>query len=386
MIVTGFLGAGKTTLLNRLLLDARLARAVVFINEFGDIGLDHLFVKKIDDDMILMASGCLCCTIRGELIDALENLLRERDNGRLGEFDRVIIETTGLADPAPILHTFMSHPYLLLRFRLDGVVTVVDAINGAETLENYPEALKQAAIADRLVVSKSDLINSEDLRHRRERLFTRLAKLNPTARLLDNSHDFDVKNLLDAGLFDPSTKSPQVANWLNIEKLLLERRSPGQGESIACGHDHVHEHDEVHAHAVENERAEINRHGEAIRSFCLVSESALALSACNLFLEMLRSAHGPNLLRIKGVIALADDLSRPLVIHGVQHIFHPPVRLESWPDSDHRTRIVFIVKDLDPNFVEGLYSAFAGQIAVGAADAQALATNPLKPSLDGLLR
>ena len=355
-VVTGFLGAGKTSLLNRLLRDPALAKSVVLINEFGEIGLDHLFVEKIDGDMVMMASGCLCCTIRGDLIDSLEDLLRRRDNGRMRDFDRVIIETTGLADPAPVLHTIMSHPYLLLRFRVDGVVTVVDAVNGAATLDAFPEAVKQAAVADRLVLTKTDLIGSEPQRRELARLQDRLARLNPTARLLDHAENWDAAHLLDAGLYNPATKTPDVARWLNAE---------------AFEPDHGHHHD--------------HRHDESIQSFCLVSEAPLALSACDLFLEMLRAAHGPNLLRVKGVIALADDARRPLVIHGVQHVFHPPVRLDGWPDSDHRTRIVFIVKDLDPPFIEGLYAAFSGEVRLDAPDAQALAANPLNPRPGGLL-
>ena len=365
-IVTGFLGAGKTSLLNRLLRDPALAKSVVLINEFGEIGLDHLFVEKIDGDMVTMASGCLCCTIRGDLIDSLEDLLRRRDNSRMRDFDRVIIETTGLADPAPVLHTIMSHPYLLLRFRLDGVVTVVDAVNGAATLDAFPEAVKQAAVADRLVLTKTDLIGSEPRRRELARLLDRLARLNPTARLLDHAETWDAAHLLDAGLYNPATKAPDVARWLNAEALI----EPDHG------HGHGHSHDAG---------VDGNRHDESIRSFCLVSETPLPLSACDLFLEMLRGAHGPNLLRVKGVIALADDAQRPLVIHGVQHVFHPPVRLDAWPDSDHRTRIVFIVKDLHPLLIEGLYAAFAGQVRVDAPDAQALARNPLNPRLGGLL-
>jgi G3E family GTPase len=356
-VVTGFLGAGKTSLLNRLLRDPALAKSVVLINEFGEIGLDHLFVEKIDGDMVMMASGCLCCTIRGDLIDSLEDLLRRRDNGRMRDFDRVIIETTGLADPAPVLHTIMSHPYLLLRFRLDGVVTVVDAVNGAATLDAFPEAVKQAAVGDRLVLTKTDLMVTEPQRQDLARLLERLARLNPTARLLDHVEDCDAAHLLDAGLYNPASKTPDVARWLNAEAL------------IEPDHGHHHGH----------------RHDEAVRSFCLVSEAPLPLSGCDLFLEMLRAAHGPNLLRVKGVIALADDAQRPLVIHGVQHVFHPPVRLDAWPDSDHRTRIIFIVKDLDPRFIEGLYAAFSGEVRLDAPDAQALAANPLSPRPGGLL-
>ena len=382
-IVTGFLGAGKTTLLNRLLRDPALAKAVVLINEFGEIGLDHLLIEKIDNEMVLMSSGCLCCTIRGDLVDSLENLLRRRDNGRIGDFDRVIIETTGLADPAPVLQTIMSHPYLLMRFRLDGVVTVIDSLNGLGTLETYPEAVKQAAVADRLVISKTDLVQSNDQWQALTDLRARLNSLNPTATLLENVESLDVAHLLEAGLYNPLTKSPYVARWLNAERLFAPAAGAAEGASAPSAHGHVHDRVEDHSHV--HSLSDVNRHGESIRAFCLVNEAPLPLSACDLFLEMLRIAHGPNLLRVKGVIALDDDLSRPLVIHGVQHVFHPPVRLEAWPDADHRTRIVFIVKDLNPLFLEGLYAAFAGQIRIDGADAQALTANPLKPSLGGLL-
>jgi G3E family GTPase len=376
-IITGFLGAGKTTVLNRLLRDPALANAVVLINEFGEIGLDHLFVEKIDGDMIMMASGCLCCTIRGDLIDALENLLRRRDNGRIRAFDRLIIETTGLADPVPVLQTIMSHPYLLLRFRLDGVVTIVDAINGEATMDTYSEALKQIAVADRLVLSKVDLIQSEAQKIGLARLRARLAATNPTARLLDNSAILETKYLLDAGLYNPVTKSSDVSRWLNAERLIEKAESSEKASAISSGHEH--------AHGSPHSKADLNRHGESIRAFCLVSDTPLAPAACDFFLEILRGAHGPNLLRVKGVIALADDRSRPLVIHGVQHIFHPPVRLDAWPDSDQRTRIVFIVKDLSAHFVEGLYAAFAGQMRMDAPDAQALTSSPLKPNSGGFL-
>jgi len=380
-IVTGFLGAGKTTLLNRLLRDPALANAVVLINEFGEIGLDHLLIEKIDNEMVLMSSGCLCCTIRGDLVDSLENLLRRRDNSRIRDFDRIIIETTGLADPAPVLQTIMSHPYLLMRFRLDGVVTVIDALNGLGTLRVYPEAVKQAAVADRLVISKMDLVQNNDQRQALIDLRARLKSLNPTARLLEHIESLDVAHLLDAGLYNPLTKSSDVARWLNAEQLIAPATAAAEdaGDSGAHAHDRADDHSHVHS------ASDVNRHGESIRAFCLVSEAPLPLSAYDLFLEMLRIAHGPNLLRVKGIIALADDSTRPLVIHGVQHVFHPPVRLDAWPDADHRTRIVFVVKDLNPLLVEGLYAAFAGQVRIDSADAQALTANPLKSSLGGLL-
>ena len=159
-VLTGFLGAGKTTLLNRLLKDPALADTAVIINEFGEIGLDHLLVEQVDDGVVLLSTGCLCCTMRGDLVEALERLTRNLDNGRAA-FSRVVIETTGLADPAPVLHTTMVHPYLVLRYRLDGVIAVVDAVNGADTLERHPEAVKQAAVADRIVLTKTDLVGAD---------------------------------------------------------------------------------------------------------------------------------------------------------------------------------------------------------------------------------
>jgi len=359
-VLTGFLGAGKTTLLNRLLAAPELSDTLVLINEFGDVGLDHLFVERIDGDMIVMSSGCVCCTIRGDLVATLEDLLRKRDNDRIAPFRRVVLETTGLADPAPVLHAIMYHPYLMLRYRLDGVVTLVDAVNGEATLDAHEEAVKQAAVADRLVVTKTDLPEGAA---RLPNLLERLKRLNPGARILLSAQGEATPDaILDCGLYDPTGKIPRVAQWLNAQSV----------EAAHDGHDHHHDHD-------------VNRHDDHIRSFCLSSEAPLAPAAFDMFLDLLRQAHGPRLLRVKGIVALSDDPSRPVVIHGVQHVFHPPHRLDAWPDADHRTRIVFIVKDLDESFVTGLYSAFAGTPAIGAPDAAALTDNPLAPRRGGLL-
>jgi G3E family GTPase len=183
-VLTGFLGTGKSTLLNRLLKDPALKEAAVIINEFGEIGLDHLLVEHVEDGVMLLSTGCLCCTVRGDLVNTLEKLLRGLDNGRMN-FNRVIIETTGLADPAPVLHTAMVHPYLVMRFRLDGVVTVVDAVNGAATLEAHTEALKQVAVADRIVLTKTDLVDTPERRDAQARLLARLAALNPAAPVIE---------------------------------------------------------------------------------------------------------------------------------------------------------------------------------------------------------
>jgi G3E family GTPase len=368
-ILTGFLGAGKTTLLNQLLRAPELSDSLVLINEFGEIGLDHLFVEKVDGNVVVMASGCLCCTIRGDLVSTLEDLLRKRDNNRIAPFNRVIIETTGLADPAPVLHTIMYHPYFMLRFRLDGVITLVDAVNGTATLDHHPEAVKQAAVADRLVISKSDLLPADDAGL--AALHSRLKALNPTAIQLDAARgEATPAALFNIGLYDPDKKTPDVRRWLNAEAL------DDHAHAHHDDHDHF-EHDHAHAH-------DVNRHDARIRAFALCHAAPVPPAMVDMFLELLRSAHGTHLLRVKGIVALNDDPTRPLVIHGVQHIFHPPARLDAWPDDDHTTRIVFILHDMEPSFIQGMWNAFVG-VAADTPDAAALTQNPLKISSGGLL-
>ncbi len=375
-ILTGFLGAGKTTLLNRLLAAPEFSDTLVLINEFGEIGLDHLFIERVEGDMVMMSSGCICCSIRGELVTTLEDLLKRLDNGRIRPFRRVVLETTGLADPAPILHTIMNHPYLVLRFRLDGVVTVVDAVNGESTLDAHEEAVKQAAVADRIVLTKTDLPVGEA---REASLRARLAALNPGARLVDAAKgEATPQALLDCGLYDAAAKTPRVREWLNAEKV----------EAAEHDHDHEHGHDHDHGHRhhhPQDHGHDVNRHDDHIRAFCLTGDTPFTPASFDIFLDLLRHTHGPRLLRVKGIVALADDPSRPVVIHGVQHVFHPPHRLDAWPDADRRTRIVFIVKDLDRKFVEGLYAALIHRPAVDTPDAEALSNNPLAPRPGGLL-
>ena len=339
-VLTGFLGAGKTTLLNRLLRDPALADTVVIVNEFGEIGLDHLLIETVDEDMILLGAGCLCCTVRGDLIATLEDLLRKRDNGRIGAFRRVVIETTGLADPAPILHALIYHPYLVLRFRLQAVVTVVDAVTGTATLDAHPEALRQAAIADRIVLTKTDLADDT------AGIRARLAALNPVAPVVAPNAPVDA---LLGGLFGLDGKGADVRAWL--------------GDEAAAQADHTH--------------TDVNRHDASIQAVCLTSAAPVPRAAFEMFMDLLRSGHGPKLLRLKGLVALADDPERPIVVHGVQHVFHAPLTLPSWPDPDHTSRLVLILRDLDPAFVERLWDAFLGRPRIDAPDATALANNPL---------
>ena len=372
-VLTGFLGAGKTTLLNRLLRDPALSDTVVIVNEFGEIGLDHLLVETVDEGMILLAAGCLCCTVRGDLIATLEDLLRRRDNGRIPPFRRVIVETTGLADPAPILHAVLYHPYLSLRYALAAVVTVVDAVNGAPTLDAHLEAVKQAAVADRLVLTKTDLAEPAAV----AALKARLAALNPAAGIVEAvSGQAPAAVLAGEGLFGLDGKLADVRAWLSAEAVEeAEKRS----HEAAHHHDHEagsgargHCHDGAPHH-----RHDPNRHDARIRAFSVVSEEPIRSGAFDLFLDLLRSAHGPKLLRVKGLVRLAEDPERPVVIHGVQHVFHVPAVLPRWPDDDRRSRLVFIVQDLEPSFVERLWHAFLGHPAVDQPDAAALSDNPL---------
>ncbi len=354
-VLTGFLGAGKTTLLNRLLADPAMEGTVVVINEFGEIGLDHLFVEAKGENTVLLSSGCLCCTVRGELVSTLEDLLRDRDNGRLA-FRRVVVETTGLADPAPVLQSVLSHPYLALRFTVDTVVTLVDAVNGEGTLDEHVEAVKQAAVADVLVLTKSDLPAGAAAAPSSAK---RLRALNPHAPLLDAAKGEATPAALFGRGFDPTRKIADVSGWL-----------AAAAEDDHSGHDHPLPGDG-------QDKADPNRHDAHIRAFSLVSDRPVRGAALELFLDLLRSAHGPNLLRVKGLVALEDPADRPLLLHGVQHVFHPPVLLPAWPDTDRRTRLVFITRDLDEAFVRGLWDALSGVPRVDAPDAAALADNPL---------
>ena len=352
-VLTGFLGAGKTSLLNRLLKDQALAGTAVLINEFGEIGLDHLLVEKISDDLVLLPSGCVCCTMRGDLIDALERLLRDLDNRRV-DLKRVVLETTGLADPAPVLHTVMVHPYLVMRYRLDGVVTVVDAINGLATIDQHPEAMKQAAAADRLALAKTDLLDTPERRATAAQLTARLERLNPAAPILDiAAGEARADRLINCGLYDPDSKVPDVRRWLAEEAYAAS----------ADAHAHGHHH----------------RGEERIRSLALASDRALPAASFDMFLDFLRGLHGPNLLRVKGIVKIAEAPDQPVVIHGVQHVFHPPTSLPAWPDDDRRTRLVFILCDLDPRAIKDLFDAFLGTGAIDRPDRAALLDNPLVP-------
>ena len=356
-ILTGFLGAGKTTLLNFLLKDPFLGNAAVIINEFGDTGIDHLLVERADENVIEMASGCLCCTIRGDLIDTIHDLLARRGRGEVKRFDRIVIETTGLADPAPMLHSVMSEPGLLEACRLEGVITVVDAFNGMATLDAHQEAVKQVAVADRVVLTKIDLLEGREGEDMLFAIIARLRKLNPAARMLStHRNEATAERLFTMGLFDPAKKTADVQKWLAAEAYETGEKRGRRHRH----HGHDHEHGEHHHHN------DVSRHDDHIRSFSFSEANAISPQGLELFMELLKSYHGANMLRMKGIVKVSDDPARPVVLHGVQHVFHPPVRLPAWPDADERTRLVFIVKDIEKRMIEELFRAFTDQISGGA--------------------
>lgn len=318
-LLTGFLGSGKTTVLNHLVRQPQLRRALVIINEFGAIGLDHDLVVDVPEDIVVeMTSGCLCCTIRGDIARTLHDVTwRFARAGKLW-FNRVVVETTGLADPAPILHTLMTDQLITANYRLDGIITTVDAVNGAATLDRQPEAVKQAAVADRLLLTKTDLASPEAI----ATLTRRLRDLNPATPLLraDNGR-VDPAALFDAGLYNPQTKSLDVQRWLNAD-----------------AHDHAaHSHSAFH---------DINRHGDHVRAICLTIDKPLPGYALEDWLALLLHMRGEDILRVKGLVNV-EEMTGPVVLHGVQHIFHPPVILDKWPSQDRRSRLVFIVRNID---------------------------------------
>ena len=325
-ILTGYLGSGKTTLLARLLKAPAFARTAVIINEFGEIGLDHDLVSASSESLIELTTGCICCAVRGDLANTLADLLARRDAGTVPLFERVVIETSGLADPAPILQLLMTDKGLSSRLALSGVVATVDAVNGLATLNREPEAAKQAAVADRLLITKADLADGVPAD-----LAARLQALNPTAPMQESRFgDFDPELLFDAGLYDPHGKSLDVTRWLGAALDTTATDAP---------------------------------HTRGIGTFTILRDAPIRAVALTLFLETLAEHCGRDLLRMKGIIKLAEWPERPAVIHGVQHVFYAPSLLEGWPSADHRSRIVFIVRGIPRAWVESLLDAIEEEVA-----------------------
>ena len=325
-LLTGFLGSGKTTLLNRALRDASLARSVVIINEFGEIGLDHALVTNSSDTITLLQNGCLCCTVFGDLIGTLNQLYYQRQAGELPPFDRVLIETSGLADPRPVLQAFLSDPTLEGLYRVAGVITVVDAVNAATTLEAHPEFQRQVALADHVLITKRDLLAPDRIAETSARLCETLRSLNPAAELLFADQTTDAAAILRAEQALPSQDAAQTGAWLNVTAY------------AAAEAEHPH------------------RHRETIHSFCFVREQPIPREALQLLLGALEQNLGPALLRVKGLVNVLEQPAGPAVIQGAQHLLHNLSWLPAWPDADRRTRIVFIADGVERGELEQMIS------------------------------
>jgi G3E family GTPase len=322
-VLTGFLGSGKTTLLRKLLVDPRMNRTAVLINEFGETAIDHLLVKTVLDGAIVLQNGCVCCTLRTDLRDGITSIIDNRSAGKFPEFDRIVVETTGLADPAPIAQTLLIDPMLRNQVRMANIVTTVDGLLGAEQLGTHQESLRQAAAADRLVITKTDMVGHT------QTLKNALSRINPTAQIVDaNATGFDAHALLIGGVSDPDTKLAEVQRWL----------TDAETDPQMCG-ENDHRHDE-HVHLGGN-------HSVDIRSFSLRVEEEIDWTAFGIWLTLLLHRHGAKILRVKGLLRVSDA-DGPIVLHAVQHVIHPPIHLERWPDDDHASRIVFIVQGVNP--------------------------------------
>lgn len=316
-LLTGFLGSGKTTLLRRLLADPALGDTAVIINELGEVGIDHLLVERLDDQMVLLKSGCVCCTVRGELAGAIRDLHSRRERGLIPPFRRLVIESTGLADPFPVLSTLKADPVLRHHFRAAGVVTTVDAVNGMRQLERHIESVRQVAIADVIVLTKTDLAEGPDT----ARLVERLGAMNPAAPLLSAAEALDAAVLLQAG---------SGGGFKAIEEPVMGM-APHRGVS----------------------------------AFSIIVDEPLDWTAFGVWLTMLLNRHGERILRVKGILALAGE-ARPIVVHGVQHLVHAPTHLGHWPSEDHRSRLVFIVEGLEPDLIRRSFAVF-NRLNIGVA-------------------
>lgn len=334
-LLTGFLGSGKTTLLNRWLREPALSNAAVIVNEFGDIGIDHTLIASSNDNTIELSTGCLCCTVQGDLVETLRQLLDKRRQGVVRAFDRVVIETTGMADPGPVLQALMTFP-VASGYRLAQVITTVDGVNGVATLDGFAESIKQVAVADQLVVTKMDLTDPQQARA----LQLQLKALNPGATVswATASEVPCLEVLTDLDVYAAATPAPAVRRWLNAE-----------------AHSDNARYRPIGAPALPS-------HGDGIETFSLVYDEPLVWQELAAWLDALVMAHGDDLLRVKGILNIAGE-SHPIVVHAVQRLFHPPAPLAEWPYEDRRSRLVFITRGLDRAFVESIFDVIRGRVS-----------------------
>jgi G3E family GTPase len=333
-LVTGFLGSGKTTLINTALRSKELAKTVVVVNEFGEVGLDHQLFASSSDSVVVLENGCLCCTIRSDLVGTLNSLYHARQAGEVPAFDNVVIETSGLAEPGPVLQAFLSEPTLDGLYRVASVLTLVDAVNWAGTSEAHDESVRQVALADQIRITKLDMVTG-DRQNSSTRIRLELRRINPSARI--DEVDWSpaaIAKLLSSSGFDATDPESDPRPWLDVQA-----HQNAAHHHDGCGDDH-HEHDHNgHPHRPHLE-------GRGIESFVLTRETPLTRDEAQFLLDGIGQNLGTGLLRVKGLVNIAEEPGRPAVIQGAQHLLHTMTWLDRWPDGDHRSRIIFITQGI----------------------------------------
>lgn len=377
-LITGFLGSGKTTLLNALLQHPDMSQAAVIVNEFGEIGLDYDLVESSDESVVQLENGCLCCTVKSDLIDTFRDLHLMRLSGDFPKFDRVVIETTGIADPGPVLQIILTDPLVSTVYGLDGVVTTIDAVNGESSLERFPESVKQAAIADRIFITKSDLLDEAVRDEHIGALEARLKAMNPGANIVQaDARDIQPSDLFGHGLLDPRTNTADVEAWLRAEAYIRDDDAPAQEARLPQSRqseDETRDYYESYGHRPSDQPDDHDddhhAHDPLINSFCLVREKPVSMDTLRMFLDALANEAGPDLLRVKGIVNVEERPENPAVIQGAQQIFHSLEWLPDWPTEDLRTRIVFITRGLDQAYIEDSFALIervaARTVAAGA--------------------
>ena len=335
-VLTGFLGSGKTTLLQRLLTGEEGAGVAVLMNELGEVSLDHLYVQNLTETTLVLKNGCVCCSMREDLQKGMRELIDGRYQGTVPPFTRILVETTGLADPTPIAQTLSGDLMLRRQVRLANIITTIDAIFGADQIDTHPESMRQAAIADRLVLTKTDIADEEQIARAKEKIH----QVNPVAMLLDANGEDDLWSLLfDIDPFDPKTKSTEVQAWLKqLPKIKYAGHKAKQEQVLE--QEHVHHYHEKH-----------HEEDDEIQTFAIRTEEPLNWTAFSIWLSALIHRHGPKLLRIKGLLNVPGALG-PVVLNTVQSHITPPLHLDEWPSDDYSSRIVFIVQGINPEMVE----------------------------------
>lgn len=329
-LLTGFLGSGKTTVLNGLLRHPRLSNTAVVVNEFGEIGLDHLLVRAGEEHVVLLNAGCLCCTINNTLRETLADLWLGRVRAELPSFNRVVVETTGLAEPGPIAQVITNDQFVTRHFRLDGIVACVDAVHAPRQFDIQPEVARQVAVADRVLLTKTDLVSPAQ----RDAVRERICAINPPIAPIEVVRgDVAPELLTNIGLYDDVSPAPNVERWLNAQPDVTVER--------AAASDHAHDR---------------NRHGEDIRCDCFYLDHAVSWAGLAAWCDLMGETHGDALLRVKGIIEILET-GKPVVVHGIHRLFDRPVRLDQWPDADRRSRLVVISRDLDARTIRETLAA-----------------------------